>query len=70
MGQYEPRWSVEEQTMVDLMALTGCAISPDINREYTNIFFYDGSNIARKFTADTEYEAIRKCFSYWEKNNA
>jgi hypothetical protein len=70
MGYYEPQWSVEEQTMIDLMALTGYSINPNINREYTDIYLHDGTTEGRRFRADTEYEAIRKCFSYWEKNNA
>ena len=69
MGQYEPQWSVEEQTMIDLMALTGHHISPDINRQYTDIYLYDGTTEGYRFRADTEYEAIRKCFAYWEKHN-
>lgn len=69
MGQYEPQWSIEEQTMIDLMALTGHHISPDINREYTDIYLYDGTTGGRRFRADTEYEAIRKCFAYWEKTH-
>ena len=70
MGQYEPRWSVEEQTMIDLMALNGCHISPNINREYTIIHLHDGTTGGSRFTADTEYEAIRKAFNYWTKHNA
>ena len=69
MGYYEPQWSVEEQTMIDLMELKGFGVGADINREYTIIHLYDGSSLGTKFTADTEYEAIRKCFAYWEKNN-
>ena len=62
-------WSAEEQTMVDLMALNGCRISPDINREYTDIYLHDGTTVGRRFRADTKYEAIRKCFNFWSSNN-
>ena len=70
MGDYGPRWSVEEQTMIDLMALAGCAVIPNINREHTDIYFYQSGVETRRFRADTEYEAIRKCFAYWEKSYA
>ena len=69
MGYYEPQWSVEEQTMIDLMALNGCSIRPDINREYTDIYLYKFGEVGMRFRADSEYEAIRKCFSFWSKNN-
>jgi len=63
-------WSAEEQTMIDLMALNGHRIKPDINREYTNIYLYNNTPVGRRFTADTKYEAIRKAFNYWTKYNA
>lgn len=70
MGYYEPQWSVEEQTMIDLMELSGFRIGADINREYTDVYIHPtGSAIGNRFRADTEYEAIRKCFAYWEKNH-
>lgn len=70
MGYYEPQWSVEEQTMIDLMALTGHYINADINKEYTDIYLYDGTTEGYRFRECTEYGAIRKCFAYWEKNHA
>ena len=70
MGYYEPQWSVEEQTMIDLMGLTGCSVGADINKEYTDINFYERGVHTMRFRADTEYEAIRKCFAHWEKRNA
>ena len=66
MRSYEPRWSAEEQTMVDLMELRGFGIVPDINEEYTIIKVYapDGNIVPLLFRADTEYEAIRKVFKF------
>ena len=66
MGQYEPQWSVEEQTMIDLMALNGCYINADINREYTIIQLYTPDNDRPLlFRDDTEYGAIRKAFKFF-----
>jgi hypothetical protein len=67
MGYYEPRWSAEEQTMIDVMKLSGCGVMPDINREYTTIqvFAPDGGEI--RVTKDTEYEAIRVAFAKWNE---
>ena len=66
MGYYEPRWSAEEQTMVDLMDLAGYVINADINKEYTIIHLYTPDNSQPLlFRADTEYEAIRKAFKFW-----
>ena len=70
MGYYEPRWSAEEQTMVDLMELNGYAVNADINKEYTRISVYAPNKLPFDFMADTEYEAIRKAFNYWSKHNA
>lgn len=71
MGYYEPQWSVEEQTMVDLMKLAGYGVVPDINREYTDIYLTPpNESLGMRFRADTEYEAIRKCFTHWEKTHA
>ena len=63
-------WSAEEQTMVDLMELSGCFISPDINKECADIYLYNGTTEGRRFRADTAYEALRKTFNYWTKHNA
>jgi len=71
MGYYEPRWSAEEQTMIDMMKLNGYVVGEDINKEYTSIHLYAPDNPqSHLFTADTEYEAIRKAFNYWTKHNA
>jgi len=65
MGYYEPRWSDEEQTMIDLMEIKGCAIVPKITREHTIIHLYFPDNPSPLlFRADTEYEAIRKTFKF------
>ena len=65
MGEYEPRWSAEEQTMVDLMELRGFGIMPVINREFTVINVYTPHNSQPLlFRADTEHEAIRKAFKF------
>lgn len=66
MGDYEPQWSAEEQTMVDMMLLAGYGVVPVINREFTTIQLYtpDGNDRPLVFRADTEYEAIRKVFKF------
>ena len=66
MGQYEPQWSVEEQTMIDLMELKGFGVGADINREYTIIQLYTPDNDRPLlFRDDTEYGAIRKAFKFF-----
>ena len=66
MGYYEPRWSAEEQTMIDMMKLAGYGVGEDINREYTIIHLYTPDNDRPLlFRADTEYEAIRKAFKFF-----
>ena len=71
MRTYEPRWSAEEQTMIDLMELSGLRVNADINSEYTDIFlqYQDGEENKFRFRADTPYEAIRKAFNTWSKRN-
>jgi hypothetical protein len=64
-------WSAEEQTMVDLMELNGCAIEADITRDYTRICLKKPPMLPPfQFTADTAHEALRKAFNYWTKHNA
>ena len=72
MGYYEPKWSAEEQTMVDMMTLNGYAVHADINRDFTriNLIPNPSETASYQFTADTEYEAIRKAFNFWTKRNA
>ena len=66
MGYYEPQWSAEEQTMIDLMKIKGFGVVPDINREYTIIQLYTPDNDRPLlFRDDTEYGAIRKAFKYF-----
>ena len=65
MGYYEPRWSAEEQTMIDLMEIKGFGVVPDINKEYTIIQLYTPDNsYPLMFRDDTEYGAIRKVFKF------
>jgi hypothetical protein len=66
MGEYEPQWSAEEQTMIDLMKLAGFGVVPNINREHTTIQLYtpDGNTTPLVFRDDTEYGAIRKVFKF------
>ena len=66
MGDYEPQWSAEEQTMIDLMQIKGFGVVPIINREFTviNLYTPDGNDHPLLFRADTEYEAIRKVFKF------
>ena len=66
MGQYEPQWSDEEQTMIELMKIKGFGVVPDINREYTIIQLYTPDNDRPLlFRDDTEYGAIRKAFKFF-----
>ena len=66
MGEYEPQWSAEEQTMIDLMKLAGFGVVPVINRDFTiiNLYTPDGNTQPLLFRDDTEYGAIRKVFKY------
>ena len=66
MGQYEPQWSAEEQTMIDMMVMKGYGVVPNINREFTTICLYtpDGNTQPLVFRDDTEYGAIRKVFKF------
>jgi len=69
MGDYEPQWSDEEQTMIDLMKLAGFGVVPIINRDFTTIQLYtpDGSTRPLVFRDDTEYGAIRKVFKFFNE---
>jgi hypothetical protein len=66
MGDYEPQWSAEEQTMIDMMVMKGYGVVPVIKREFTiiNLYTPDGSNHPLLFRDDTEYGAIRKVFKF------
>jgi hypothetical protein len=70
MRQYEPQWSAEEQTMIDMMKLNGWMIGADIEEECTSVALFHTDKGHFVFKADTEYEAIRKAFKYWSKRNA
>jgi hypothetical protein len=69
MGYYEPSWSAEEQTMVDLMVLNGCKVVPNINEHDTIVHLIKENGKSANFRADTPYEAVRKAFTYWTKHN-
>ena len=66
MGDYEPQWSAEEQTMIDMMVMKGYGVVPIINREFTviNLYTPDGNTQPLLFRDDTEYGAIRKVFKF------
>jgi hypothetical protein len=70
MGYYEPRWSAEEQTMIDVMKLNNWMVGADIEKECTSVAIFHTDKGHFVFKADTEYEAIRKAFNYWNKHNA
>lgn len=70
MGYYEPRWSAEEQTMIDVMKLNDWMFGADIEKEYTDIAIWHEDKGRFVFRADTEYGALRKCFNFWSKHNA
>lgn len=62
---YDPQWSAEEQTMIDLIEIKGCAIVPKIAEEYTVIqLYFPDNDTPLLFRDDTEYGAIRKVFKY------
>ena len=67
MRGYEPRWSAEEQTMIDLMELGGYSVNADINKESTTIQIYSPVGLLVRTVKDTEYEAIRIAFANWNK---
>jgi hypothetical protein len=63
-------WSAEEQTMVDLIELNGYGVLTTAHKEYNIVqIFEPKTNRPVTFRADTKYEAIRKAFTYWTKNN-
>jgi hypothetical protein len=72
MSRYKPEWSAEEQTMVDLMELSGYGVYADINKEYTRLNLQPKPPLTSsyQFTADTTYEALRKAFNFWNRQNA
>jgi hypothetical protein len=69
MGRYEPSWSAEEQTMIDLMELNGCRVWASIDKECTAVALVRPKTNDKMFTADTPYEALRKAFNAWSKHN-
>lgn len=69
MGRYEPGWSAEEQTMIDLMELGGYRVWASIDKHYTAIALVRPKANDKMFTADTPYEALRKTFNHWTEHN-
>lgn len=69
MSYYEPRWNAEEQTMIDLMKLNDWMIGSAIEEKFTSVAIWHKDKGHFGFKADTEYEAIRKAFNFWTKNN-
>jgi hypothetical protein len=70
MGYYEPQWSAEEQTMIDMMKLNGWMVGADIEKERTEVKIFHSDKGHFAFRADTPYEAVRKAFTFWSSNNA
>jgi hypothetical protein len=63
-------WSAEEQTMVDLVELSGYSVLTTAHMDYHIVqLFEPKTNRPVTFRADTEYEAIRKAFKFWDKRN-
>ena len=63
-------WSAEEQTMVDLIELSGYGVLTTAHKDYSVVqIFEPKTNRPVTFRADTEYEAIRKAFNTWSKRN-
>ena len=56
--------------MVDLMELSGYRVWASIDKEYTAVALVRPKANDKMFTADTPYEALRKAFNSWSKNNA
>jgi hypothetical protein len=70
MRHYEPQWSAEEQTMIDLILLNGCKLDIDITQEYCRIALHHPEyEHPLYFNSDTEYESVRKCFKFWSNSN-
>lgn len=71
MGRYEPSWSAEEQTMVDLMQLNGYGVRADAFMDYYVFqLFGPETNSPITFRGDTTHEVVRKAFNYWTRHNA
>jgi hypothetical protein len=63
-------WSAEEQTMVDLIELSGYGVLTTSHMDYYIVQLFEPNNFKPlTFRADTEYEAIRKAFNTWSKRN-
>lgn len=63
-------WSAEEQTMVDVMKLAGYGVGTNFHKDYSVVqLFEPKTNRPLTFRADTEYEALRNAFKFWNKQN-
>jgi hypothetical protein len=63
-------WSAEEQTMVDLIELSGFKVDVSTDKDCAVACLFSPKTLYRMFKADTAYEAIRKAFTFWSKRNA
>jgi hypothetical protein len=59
--------------MIDLMDLSGCTVR--LSQDKYDAYSVQVASRENKYqvffaTADTEYEAIRRAFNVWNKNNA
>jgi hypothetical protein len=62
-------WSAEEQTMIDLMELSGYGVSTYTNMDYFIVQLFKPYHAPMPFRADTEHEALRKAFKIWSTHN-
>jgi hypothetical protein len=61
-------WSAEERTMVDLIELNGYDLLTVAHTDYHIAqLFEPNSSRPITFRADTEYEALRKAFTFWSE---
>ena len=56
--------------MVDLIELNGFKVDVRTDKDCAVACLFSPKTPDRMFKADTEYEAIRKAFNFWSKNNA
>lgn len=69
MSTNEPQWSADEQAMVDMMEIAGCAVVLDANNDCCFVHVHrPDAPLPNIHMADTQYEVIRKAFTAWGKN--
>ena len=56
--------------MVDLIELSGFKVDVSTDKDCAVACLFSPKTLYRMFKADTAYEAIRKAFTFWSKNNA